>query len=201
MGLLRRIRGKSKTPIPPCPSRASISRDTENINGIAKATVTTLFPACQGSSSPDHSDSVLTRCAACQERNVAFPGASPFEDSIAPPNICITCIENSRSIATVGECSTDAIPTDGSQAGARRTIPSYLPCVTCQRPLPASEFPVGYIVESCRHEPDICLDCIEKFIVEGLDHGLAQCISCPQCGEPMSKTDVWRLSGSSTFQR
>ena len=74
-------------------------------------------------------------------------------------------------------------------------------CRTCFRTLPESEFPEGPILESCQHEPVICLDCLEGSIVEGLDVNLPQVIGCPQCGVTMSANDVWRFSRARTFER
>jgi hypothetical protein len=197
--LSRRSRAANQEPIPPCPACATTSGGREDIKGVI--TVTALCQNCQKSSSSISDGPAPAHCGICQQINGPFPEASPWDDSITPPAICIACIEQSLSSMSIGEHRTDDFAAGNSQAGAHRKALRYLPCVACHRPLPSSAFPDGHIVESCRHEPEVCLDCIEKAIIESLDNDLPQCVSCPQCGEGMSVVDVWRFSGTGTFKR
>jgi hypothetical protein len=199
MFLLRRSRVANKEPIPPCPANESMSRDTEDIKGVV--TVTALSQSCQTSSSNFSVNPAPASCAICQLAHGPFPEASPWEGSIASPAICIACVEQSLSAMNTSRQSIDDSSTSDSQAAAHRHALRYLPCLACHKPLPASFFPDGRIVESCRHEPEMCLDCIEKAIIESLDNDLPQCISYPQCGRTMSPIDIWRFSGNLTFKR
>jgi hypothetical protein len=199
MFLFRRSRVANQEPTPQCPACESTSRDTEDIKGIIK--VTALCRTCQNSSSTISVDPAPAGCAICQQADGPFPEVSPWEDSVAPPAICIACIEQSLSTMDSCERSTDDPPTSDSQATGHGQALRYLPCMVCNKPLPASAFPDGHIVQSCRHEPEVCLDCIEKAIIESLNNDLPQCISCPQCGETMSAVDIWRFSGNGTFKR
>jgi hypothetical protein len=205
MFLFQRFRRATEELVLPCAtctstsSPASTSSDAENMKGAA--TVTTLCLTCQNSSSSISVDPDPAPCAICQEDKGPFPEAYPWQGSIAPPIICIACLEQSLSTTDTGECRIEDSPTCDTRARARGKALRDLFCMTCHRPLPASTFPDGNILESCRHEPEVCLECIENAIIESLDNDLPQCVSCPQCGDAMSALDVWRLSTSDTFQR
>ena len=143
-------------------------------------------------------------CQICQRRDVSFPEASPRNDHVPTPCICIACVEQLSQTADMGEVHPQSSAWNNSPAPSYRSSPDnsrILFCIACIRELPDSNFPDGRIVESCKHEPNVCLDCIEKSIVESLDNDLPQIIGCPQCGVTMSVTDVWRFSGTRTFQR
>jgi hypothetical protein len=199
MFFFRRARAETEEPILPCSACASTSSGVKNGKGVV--TVTALCLNCQNPKSPISVDPAPACCAVCQQEDGPFPEASPWEDSVAPPAICIACIEQSFSTMHIGERHTNSPPTGNFQTRTRRNLFQYRPCVTCHRPRFASSFPDGHIVESCRHEPEVCLDCIERAIIECLDNDLPHCISCPRCGEEMSAVDVWRLSSTGTFTR
>lgn len=146
-------------------------------------------------------ESAPERCLICEQKNASFSQVSPWDDSATPPAICIACVERSLSIAETGDIGAHPSPKRGFQAPPRGNDSNLLICWACYRQLLASDFPDGYIVESCQHEPNICLDCIEKSIIESLDIDLPQIIGCPQCGNTMSAIDIWRLSGVKTFER
>ena len=195
----RRSRAENAAPILPCSACASLSSSVKNGKGVV--TATNLCLNCQKRNSPVPTDLAPACCAICEQDDGPFPEASPWEDSVAPPAICIACIEQSLSTMHIGEQHTDGSSMGSSEAGKRRNTLRYRPCVACHRSRPTSAFPDGHVVESCQHEPEVCLDCIEKTIVEDLDNDLPHCISCPQCGDPLSAVDVWRFSSTGTFTR
>ena len=199
MFLLRRFCVANREPTPPCPACESTSRNTEDVKEVV--TVTAMCQSCQNNSSNISVNPAPASCAICQLAHGPFPEASPWEGSSAPPTICIACVEQSLSAMNTSGQNSDNSSTIDSQAAARRQAFGYLLCLACHKPLPASFFPDGRIVESCQHEPEVCLDCIEKAIIESLDNDLPQCISCPQCGRTMSPIDIWRFSGNFTFKR
>lgn len=199
MFLLRRFCVANQESNPPCPACESTSRHTEDIKEIV--TVTALCQSCQNNSLNMSDSPAPATCAICQVAHGPFPEVLPWEGSIAPPAICVSCVEQSLSAMNTSGQSIDDPSTINSQAAARRQALGYLRCLDCHRSLPASLFPDGRVVESCQHEPEVCLDCIEKAIIESLDNDLPQCISCPQCGRTMSPIDIWRFSGNVTFER
>ena len=199
MFFFRRSRVANEEPTPPCSVCASTSSGAENVRGDTTDIACCL--ACQNSGSSTSIGTVPAYCAICEQPDGPFPKVSPWRDSVEPPTICISCIEQSSSTANTGERPTNDFRTGSLQAEARGGALKDMPCVACGRSLPASVFPSGYVVESCRHEPEVCLDCIENAIMESLDNNLAQCIGCPQCGDAMSAVDVWRYSRTDTFQR
>lgn len=171
-------------------------------NDVAQVSV--LDDTSTGSSSTTSVASALERCVICEQTYTSFPKASQREHSIPPQGICIACVEQSLGIADTDEYHTQQSPSSDFQASFLRIDTDgsdHLFCLGCHQRLPLSNFPEGFIVESCRHEPGVCLDCIEKSIIESLDNELPQVISCPQCGDTMSEGDVWRFSGNQTFQR
>jgi hypothetical protein len=199
MFFFRRFRAESEPPNLPCSACASASSGVKN--GKAVVTATDLCLDCQKKTPPISTDPAAACCAICEQDDGPFPEAFPWEDSVAPPAICIACIEQSLSTMHVGEHHVDNSSVGNSPAGHRGNTLRYLPCVACHRSRPTSAFPDGHVAESCQHQPEVCLDCIEKAIVEDLDDSLPNCISCPQCGDAMSAVDVWRLSSTGTFTR
>lgn len=129
----------------------------------------------------------------------------PLQNDYAhAPYVCIACVEQSPQTADTGESHPQSSPWENSSPSFYQGSPDnsrIIFCVICVGILPDSKFPDGRIAESCKHEPNVCLDCIEKSIVESLDNDLPQIIGCPQCGVTMSATDVWRFSETPTYQR
>jgi hypothetical protein len=199
------VHGVQKVKHPICPVQLAHRPrgGVKNVKGVV--TVTNLCLVCQRIEAPVSTGPAPGCCAICEESDGPFPEASPWEDSVAPPAICVACIEQSLLTMHIGEhrteSATDDFSVSNSQTENHRNSLRYLPCVVCHRSRLASTFPHGHVVESCRHEPDVCLDCIEKAIAESLDHDLPHYISCPQCGDAMSSIDVWRLSSTGTFAR
>lgn len=152
-------------------------------------------------------------CQFCRQQDIPFPEASPGIDDILMPSACIACVKKLSQprrrggfhpLLSSSNISQIPLYRNNSQIPLHRSSPGdskILFCIACVRILPDSKFPDGPIVESCQHEPEVCLDCIEKSIVEGLDNDLPQAIGCPQCGATMPVLDVWRFSGNETFQR
>lgn len=155
----------------------------------------------QNSSCSASTKSAPERCLICEQANASFPEVSPWDDSATPPSICIACVERSLSIADKDKKGAYCSPTSSLQASPPENASKTTFCLECYRRLLTSDFPERYIVESCQHEPNVCLDCIEGSIIRCLDADLPQIISCPQCGDMMSAVDVWRLSGVQTFER
>lgn len=143
-------------------------------------------------------------CQICQPPDVSFPEAPPRNDYVPTRTTCIACVEQSSQTADTAEAHPRSSPQNNSPPPSYRGSldnSRIIFCIACLGILPYSKFPDGHIAESCKHEPNVCLDCIEKSIVESLDNDLPQIIGCPQCGVTMSAIDVWRLSETATFQR
>lgn len=134
----------------------------------------------------------------CEKTDAPFSRIPPWDDLTTLPALCVTCVDQSLRIANESEIGVHDTSTGSPIRG---TDLDNQPCLVCQRQLSASEFPEKYIVESCQHQPNICLDCIENSIIECLDNDLLQMISCPQCGEVMSADEVWRFSRANTYER
>ena len=143
-------------------------------------------------------------CQFCRQQDIPFPEASPENDDIPMPSACIACVNQLSQSGHRGVFHPQSSSSNNSQiplCGSSPDDSKILFCISCVRILPDSKFPDGRIVEACQHEPEVCIDCIEKSIVEGLDNDLPQAIGCPQCGATMSVLDVWRFSGNQTFER
>lgn len=143
-------------------------------------------------------------CQIYQRQNVSYLEVPPRDDYVPIPYICIACVEQLSQTADTGESHPQFSSWNSSPPPSYQGSPdnsSIFFCIVCIEILPESKFPDGRIAESCKHEPNVCLDCIEKSIVESLDNDLPQIIGCPQCGITMSATDVWRFSETPTYQR
>ena len=178
MFLLRRERVPNKASIPPY--SASTSQQSKSFTSL---------------------DLASRSCSICRKANVPFAERSRWDDTISRLNICIECVEVSLSVTNNDSNDNHTSPSGDFRDSTRGKSHTDSRCTLCYRFLSASDFPDGYITRSCRHEPRVCLDCMEKSIIESLNSDLATCILCPYCTEPMSAVDVWRFSGHETFLR
>lgn len=113
-------------------------------------------------------------------------------------------VERSSQTADTGEIHHQSSSANDHEASFHRISLNDLKmrsCITCFRTLPESEFPNGRILESCQHEPVICLDCLAESIVKSVDADLPRVIGCRQCGVPMSPNDVWQFCRTRILER
>ena len=143
-------------------------------------------------------------CQIYQRQDISYLEVPPRNDYIPTPYICIACVEQLSQAVDTGETHPEFSSWNSSPSPSCQGSPDnsrIFFCIICVGILPESKFPDERIAESCKHEPNVCIDCIEKSIVESLDNDLPQIIGCPQCGVTMSATDVWRFSETPTYQR
>ena len=198
MFLLSWARGQTEPTSPPPGSPPYSAGDSESTDA---ADVESTTENCQNSSSSLPPESTPEYCAVCQQANVTFPEASPWDNSSAPPPICIACVLQSSSIAETGRVNSYTFQSSDFGTSHLGNPLRCIPCVACHWLQSSSGFPDRHIVESCRHYPEVCLSCIEESIIESLNNDLPQCISCPQCGDAMPELDIQRFCGDKTFQR
>lgn len=95
------------------------------------------------------------------------------------------------------------------QAGSRPRGPNgrFLPnqhkkeCTICVESKWALHFPSARISETCAHELDICLECIQNSIRADFDSKQWNEVSCPECNARLDSSAIVKYADAETFSR
>lgn len=89
-------------------------------------------------------------------------------------------------------------PRLGTPASRRNTPALERTCILCKTAKPTMEFMSRRITQNCWHEPATCAGCFHAWISRCMaaagGRGIDAC-SCPECGEAMSREDVFAATG------
>ena len=149
---------------------------------IVAATVIAGLPSTQ-----DHS-STLHNVHWMEERTTSPPTntATDSNDILAQP-------ENAGPI-----------PNDETISAPAEELDASAECVVCGSDQDEAAIPDVPATNACGHEPEICLDCLQRIIETSILSGtFLSGIPCPTlgCGQIMTYFDVQRWAGPEMFER
>ena len=74
-------------------------------------------------------------------------------------------------------------------------------CIICTDAKQIGKFPQGKITACCGHEPQVCSKDVQIWITSELESKGWQNIRCPECREPLERSDIRKLASKKTFAR
>jgi hypothetical protein len=75
-------------------------------------------------------------------------------------------------------------------------------CIVCAEDKSWARFPENSPTTRCKHDPNTCLDCIEKHIKTELEDKIfhEKIVRCPECSEPLDTSEVQKHADPGTFE-
>lgn len=73
-------------------------------------------------------------------------------------------------------------------------------CVICVETLPIFRFPEAKVTDTCSHESNTCLECVNRHIQSQLESRMWDQLNCPECPALLRYTDVQKVATQATFQ-
>jgi hypothetical protein len=75
-------------------------------------------------------------------------------------------------------------------------------CVICTDEKALGLFPLQTPTSTCNHDPNTCLDCLQKYIQTQAGDGMIneQSIKCPECSNPLDLAEIQKYADPDTFQ-
>ena len=80
-------------------------------------------------------------------------------------------------------------------------FPPKRSCIICTDAKQIGKFPQGKITACCGHEPQVCSEDVQIWITSELESKGWENIRCPECREPLERSDVRKLASKKTFAR
>ena len=81
-----------------------------------------------------------------------------------------------------------------------RRLTTKQDCVICTETLPLSQFPEAGVTESCSHESNTCLECVNRHIQSQLESRMWDQLKCPECPAILRYADIREYATEATFQ-
>ena len=72
-------------------------------------------------------------------------------------------------------------------------------CIICLETLNADRFLMRKVTSSCKHEPNICLDCLRQSIASQFTGKIWNQICCPSCNERLEYHDIKAFADTVVF--
>lgn len=80
-------------------------------------------------------------------------------------------------------------------------FPPKRSCIICTDAKQIGKFPQGKITACCGHEPQVCSEDVQIWITSELESKGWENIRCPECREPLDRSDIRKLASKKTLAR
>lgn len=80
-------------------------------------------------------------------------------------------------------------------------FPPKRSCIICTDAKRIGKFPQDKITARCGHEPQVCSKDVQTWITSELESKGWENIRCPECREPLERSDIRKLASKKTFAR
>jgi hypothetical protein len=94
------------------------------------------------------------------------------------------------------------LPSGSRESRAISNTSRVKDCVICTDEKALGFFPQQTPTSTCKHDPNTCLDCLQKYIQTQVSDGMIneQSIKCPECSNPLDLAEIQKYADPDTFK-